>query len=158
MKKISIGMTQIQKTTSAVAEESLCDHSESGTGQGTAETGHTTTSSLDNGDSNKVKFVQAEELNVRRARWLVGVVFVICAVAVSTAVFFFAKRSDELAFEVQVRKNAAITFHSLRIEMKRMATNIRYNCAAFLPINHSTTDSSTTSWTSYGGKSDTTSL
>jgi hypothetical protein len=42
--------------------------------------------------------------------------------------------------------------------MKRMATNTRYHCAAFLAINHSTTDSSRTSWTSYIGRSDTTSL
>jgi hypothetical protein len=168
-KQISSVMIQIQKPISAVAEESLCEHSvasisnhsssqESGTGEGT-ETGHSTmTSSLNNGDIKKVKFIQVEELNVRRARRLVSVVFVLCAVAVSIAVFFFAKRSDERAFEVEVRKNAATPFHSLRIAMKRMATNTRYHCAAFLAINHSSTDSSRTSWTSYIGRSDTTSL
>jgi hypothetical protein len=167
LKQISSGMIQIKKTMSAVAEESLCEQSvpsvsnhsfsqESATGEGT-ETGHTVTSSSDNGDINRVKFIQIEELNVRRARRLVGVVFVLCAIAVSIAVFFFAKRSDERAFEVEVRKRC-ITFHSLRIEMKRTATNTRYHCAGFLAINHSTTDSSRKSWTSYSGRSDTTSL
>jgi hypothetical protein len=100
IKQISSGMIQIQKTTpntSAVAEESLCDHSEAGTGEGTA----TMASSLDNGD---IKFIQVEELNVQRARRLVGVGFVLCAVAVSVAVFCFAKKSDQRAFEVEVRK------------------------------------------------------
>jgi hypothetical protein len=152
IKRISSGMIQIQKT--------MSNHSfsqESAFGEGTG-TGHIMTNSFDNGDSNRVKFIQVEELNVRRARRLVGVVFVLCAVAVSIAVFFFAKRSDERAFEVEVRKNAATPFHSISIEMKRMATNTRYHCAAFLAINHSTTDSSRTSWTSYIGRSDTTSL
>jgi hypothetical protein len=167
-KQISSDMIPIQKTMSAVAEGSLCDHSvasisnnsfsqESATREGTG-TGHTMTSSSDNGDSKRIKFIQVEELNVRRARLLVGVVFVLCAVAVSIAVFFFAKRSDERAFEVEVRKNAATPCSSLRIEMKRKTTNTRYHCAAFLAINHSTTDSSRTSWTSYIGRSDTTSL
>jgi hypothetical protein len=133
-------MIQIQKTTSAVAEESRFDHSlasisndsfsqESGTGEGTG-TGKgtgtgTMASSLNNGDSYRAKFIQVEELNVRRARRIVGAVFVVCAVAVSNAVFLFAQRSDELAFEVEVRKYPATNFHSLRIEMKRMATNTR---------------------------------
>jgi hypothetical protein len=114
MKEISSGMIQLQKPMAAVdeeflCEESLCEHSvasiskhsfsqESGTGEGTA-TEHTITSSLNNGN-----FVKVEELNVRRARRLVGVVFVLCAVAVSIAVFLFAKKSDERAFEVEVRK------------------------------------------------------
>jgi hypothetical protein len=139
-------MIQIQKTTSAVAEESLCDNSvasipnhsqESATGE--------TTNSLNKGDSNRVKSIQVEELNVQRARRLVGVGFAICAIAVSTAVFTFAKRSDQRAFEVEVRKDAATTFHSLPIEMTRMATNTRYYCAACVPIKHSTTDSPRTS-------------
>jgi hypothetical protein len=154
IKQIASSMIQIQKTMSDVAEESRFGYSETGTGDGT-ETGNTITSSLNNGDN---KFIQVEELNVRRARRLVGIGFVLCAVAVSIAVFFFAKRSDEHAFEVEVRKNAATTFHSLRIEMMRMATNTRYHSAAFLPINHSTTDSLRTSSTSYSGRSDTTSL
>jgi hypothetical protein len=126
-KQILSGMIQIQKPMSAVAEESLSEHSfafsqESGTGEGT-ETGLTMTSSSNNG----VKFIQDDELNVQRARRLVGVVFVLCAVAISIAVFFFGKRSDERAFEVEVRKNAATPFHSLRIEMKRITTNTQYH-------------------------------
>jgi hypothetical protein len=105
-----------QKTTSAVAEESLCDQSESGTGEGT-ETGHTMTSSEDTGDISRVKFIEAEELAVRRARRLVAVGFVLSAVTVSIVVFFFAKNTDKLAFESEVRKDAATTFHSLGIKM-----------------------------------------
>jgi hypothetical protein len=112
-------MIPIQKTTSAIAEESLCGHSE---GTGTV-TGYTIASSCENGDIN-TEFIQVEELAVRRARRFVGVGFVFIAVAVSIAVFYFAKKSDDLAFEVEVRKNATTTFYSLRIEMKRMATKL----------------------------------
>jgi hypothetical protein len=43
-----------------------------------------------------------EERNVRGARFLVGIAFLACAVAVSVAVYFFAKKSDTRSFEVQV--------------------------------------------------------
>jgi hypothetical protein len=139
-------MIQIQKTMSAVAEESLCDHSESGTGEGTV-TGKTKTSSLENGDVNR-DFIKVEELNVRRARLFVIVGFVFCACTVAVSVLIFAVRSDKEAFKVEVRKNATTTFRSLRNEMKHMATNAQYHCTAFLPTNHSTMDSLRKSWTS----------
>jgi lipoate-protein ligase A len=103
-------MFQLQKTTSTVAEESLCDHSRGEI------TNQTMSSSCDKGDVNK-DFIQAEELNVRIARRFVGGGFVFIAVAVSIAVFYFAKRSDERAFEDEVRQNATTTFHPLGIKM-----------------------------------------
>jgi hypothetical protein len=54
-------------------------------------------------DINKA-FIKVEELNVRIARRFVGVGFVLCAVAVSIVVFYFAKKSDDLVFEDEVRE------------------------------------------------------
>jgi hypothetical protein len=145
--QILSGMIQIQKTTSAVAEESLCDNSVTSTSNHSQEsaTGKTT-NSLNSVDSNRVKSIQVEELNVIRARRLVGLGFAVCAIAVSTGVFTFARRSDKRAFEVEVRKDAATTFHSLRIGMTYMVIQlIRNYCAAFVPINLSTMDSPRTS-------------
>jgi hypothetical protein len=48
------------------------------------------------------RIIKEEERNVRGARILVGVAFLTCAVAVTIAVYFFAKKSDTRSFEVQV--------------------------------------------------------
>jgi hypothetical protein len=108
-----IRMEQISNAMIAVAEESQCDHSESSDGEDTV-TGKTAASSSDSEDVNR-DFIKNEEEAVIRARRSVGVGFVICAATVSIAVLIFAVRSDERAFEVEVRKNATTTLHSLRI-------------------------------------------
>ena len=50
------------------------------------------------------KILREEERNVRRARILVGVAFVACAAAITCAVYFFTKQSDQYAFENEVRR------------------------------------------------------
>lgn len=45
------------------------------------------------------KILREEERNVRRARILVGIAFVTCAAAITCAVYFFTKQSDQYAFE-----------------------------------------------------------
>ena len=49
------------------------------------------------------KILREEERNVRRARILVGVAFMACAAAITCAVYFFTKQSDQYAFENEVR-------------------------------------------------------
>jgi hypothetical protein len=51
------------------------------------------------------RIVKEEENNLRKARILVGNVFVACSVAVTIAVYFFAKKSDERSFEIEVSRN-----------------------------------------------------
>jgi hypothetical protein len=52
--------------------------------------------------------IKEEERNVQGARILVGIAFLACAVAVSVAVYFFAKKSDTRSFEVQVSHGSII--------------------------------------------------
>jgi hypothetical protein len=52
----------------------------------------------------KNRIIKEEETHVRRARILVGTVFIACAVAVSTAVYLFAKQSNQQSFEIEVSR------------------------------------------------------
>jgi hypothetical protein len=46
--------------------------------------------------------IKKEEKSVRKARRLVGVAVITCAIAVSVLVYMFAKKGDQKAFEIQV--------------------------------------------------------
>jgi hypothetical protein len=68
--------------------------------------GHETSSAGSTNDEQELKnsVIKQEEKHVRRARILVGVAFLACSVAVSTAVYFFTERSDERTFETEVSR------------------------------------------------------
>jgi hypothetical protein len=51
------------------------------------------------------KMINKEERNVRKARFIVVVVGIACAVAVGAAINIFARRSEQTAFEIEVRKS-----------------------------------------------------
>ena len=52
----------------------------------------------------KNRVIKEEETDVRRARILVGTAFLACAVAVSVAVYLFAKKSNQESFEIEVSR------------------------------------------------------
>lgn len=100
-------------TTAKLSEERLSelDEEEQGsqsdpstsTGDLESSTGHSTRGSgIDSENELRRKIIQEEERNVRRARILVGIAFLACATAVTTAVYFFTKQSDQYAFEAEV--------------------------------------------------------
>jgi hypothetical protein len=51
------------------------------------------------------RIIKKEEKAVRNARLLVIVAIIACAVAVSTAIYIFSKKSDEDTFNLEVRSN-----------------------------------------------------
>jgi hypothetical protein len=58
--------------------------------------------STGNDNDLRIKIIHEEEQNVRRARILVGIAFLLCTAAVTAAVFLFTKQSNQLAFEAEV--------------------------------------------------------
>jgi hypothetical protein len=63
-------------------------------------TSHNTKDGAD--DDLRRKIIDEEDRNVKRARILVGIAFLLCAAAVTTAVYLFAKQSEQEAFENEV--------------------------------------------------------
>jgi hypothetical protein len=56
----------------------------------------------------KDRIIKKEEKAVRNSRWLAITAIIACAVAVSTAIYFFAKKNDHDTFELEVRNNRHI--------------------------------------------------
>jgi flagellar basal body-associated protein FliL len=53
----------------------------------------------------KDRIIRKEEEAVRKARLLVITAIIVCAVAVSTAIYVFASKSDQTTFELKVSDN-----------------------------------------------------
>ena len=51
------------------------------------------------------KMINKEERNVRKARCIVVVVGIACAIAVGAAINVFARQSEQTTFEIEVRKS-----------------------------------------------------
>jgi hypothetical protein len=64
-------------------------------------------SSLEGEDDKEMKdrIIKKEEKAVRNARLLVITAIIACAVAVTTAIYIFASKSDETTFELEVSNN-----------------------------------------------------
>jgi hypothetical protein len=58
----------------------------------------------------KDRIIKKEEKAVRNARLLVIIAIIACAVAVSTAIYVFASKSDQTTFELEVSDNRHIQY------------------------------------------------
>jgi hypothetical protein len=58
----------------------------------------------------KDRIIKKEEKAVRNARLLVIIAIIACAVAVSTAIYVFASKSDQTTFELEVSDNRHVLY------------------------------------------------
>jgi hypothetical protein len=72
----------------------------------------------------KDRIIKDEERAVRNARLLVIAAILVCAVAVTTAIYIFAKKSDEDTFELEVSNNRHIYCCSILIAANNVLTLI----------------------------------
>jgi hypothetical protein len=72
----------------------------------------------------KDRIIKNEERAVRNARLLVITAIIACAVAVTTAIYIFAKKSDEDTFELEVSNNRHIHCCSILIATNNALTLI----------------------------------
>jgi hypothetical protein len=81
------------------ASGSVLDPSQS-SGDVESTTGSQTTGTGDHDLRRKI--LNEDDRNVKRARFLVVIAFLLCASAVTTAVFLFTKQSNQVSFEADV--------------------------------------------------------
>jgi hypothetical protein len=102
---------------------------------------HTIPGSTPEGDTRqegkemKDRIIKKEEKAVRNARLLVVTAILACAVAVTTAIYVFASKSDQDTFELEVSESRQIHCYNIEIATNDALTKIPTPCFDDTPFS-----------------------